>query len=387
MIHTWLDGELSPDDSAAFQEHIATCKQCADRVAEARGLVAASSRIVSALDIVPGGVLPIARSRPRAWYSSAQFRAAAAVVVVAGASLLVFRKENQSGATVMKRAVAVANEASAPVPAVTPLSAPATPNSTAQDQVKSPGDAAGPSNAAANAPMVSSAKGRDVPPAVVVPDAAVRSDALTRQKDAGFPGKGVKGGTASGVADSSVDQSQRSGFAKAAEEPRTNSVLMGKVAGVASAPRTASPLNDVVVTGVAQAPPEPKLIRVDSTKTPKQSFYRTATGATLVLTEIKSPDFTGGLGAKEATGATADRKRMSPPGASTSTRVMTPPAAPIPDPMITVPPAIAEKASAKPTINTITWFDATGLRRYILSGPVPVADLEAAKGFLQKTQR
>ena len=93
MIHTWLDGELPAEEAAALETHVAECAECAAAVAEARGLIAASSRIVSSLDIVPGDVIPAKVPLKRAWYANTQLRAAAAVLVVAGASLIVMRKE------------------------------------------------------------------------------------------------------------------------------------------------------------------------------------------------------------------------------------------------------------------------------------------------------
>ncbi len=110
-IHTWLDGELSPDGAAELDAHVAECSECAVAVAEARGFIAGSSRIVSALDIVPGDVIPtaapIATPRKRSWYGSTQFRAAAAVFFVAGASLLLFRDGREAKmATVMDSRVA-----------------------------------------------------------------------------------------------------------------------------------------------------------------------------------------------------------------------------------------------------------------------------------------
>ena len=58
MIHAWLDGELPSAEREELEAHVASCEQCAAAVAEARGFVAASSRILTALDSVPGGVLP-----------------------------------------------------------------------------------------------------------------------------------------------------------------------------------------------------------------------------------------------------------------------------------------------------------------------------------------
>lgn len=52
-IHAWLDGALSSDEAARAEAHVASCTVCAEAVAEARGLIAASSRILLALDNVP----------------------------------------------------------------------------------------------------------------------------------------------------------------------------------------------------------------------------------------------------------------------------------------------------------------------------------------------
>src|SRR5436190_2209664 len=57
-IHTWLDGALDASEAAGVERHVAECAQCAAAVAEARGFIAASARIVSSLDVVRGGVLP-----------------------------------------------------------------------------------------------------------------------------------------------------------------------------------------------------------------------------------------------------------------------------------------------------------------------------------------
>jgi len=58
LIHAWLDGELSPDEAARVERLVNDDPEWAAAAGEARGLVAASSRILSALDVVPGGVLP-----------------------------------------------------------------------------------------------------------------------------------------------------------------------------------------------------------------------------------------------------------------------------------------------------------------------------------------
>jgi hypothetical protein len=94
IIHTWLDGEVSPEESASIEAHVKQCAECAAMVADARGLVAGAGRIVAALDVVPAGVIPKATStapgQSSAWRSLrlSPFRAAlAASLMVAAASL------------------------------------------------------------------------------------------------------------------------------------------------------------------------------------------------------------------------------------------------------------------------------------------------------------
>ena len=104
-IHAWLDGALAPDESARVEAHANSCTECAALVAEARGLIAASSRILSSLDAVPAGVLPgserttdqlaLLRARraatTRRWWQDRRVLAAASVVLVAGISSVVWR--------------------------------------------------------------------------------------------------------------------------------------------------------------------------------------------------------------------------------------------------------------------------------------------------------
>jgi len=63
VVHAWLDGQLPAADAARIESHITACAACAALVAEARGFVAASSRILTGLDGVPSRVVPRSRSR------------------------------------------------------------------------------------------------------------------------------------------------------------------------------------------------------------------------------------------------------------------------------------------------------------------------------------
>src|SRR5688572_8308328 len=131
-IHSWLDGALPAADAASLESHVATCQSCAAAVAEARGFIAASSRILTALDDVPRGVVPAVPERKRDL--RVLWRAAAAMLVVAGGSLVVMR-EGGPDATVAK----VSNDAGAfsAVPVAQPANPVATEGSgtsTAQSQ-------------------------------------------------------------------------------------------------------------------------------------------------------------------------------------------------------------------------------------------------------------
>lgn len=58
-IHEWLDGQCDAETAAQLEALVRSSPSFAARVAEARGLTAAASRILSALDEVPGNVLPM----------------------------------------------------------------------------------------------------------------------------------------------------------------------------------------------------------------------------------------------------------------------------------------------------------------------------------------
>ena len=105
-IHAWLDGELPPAEREAAEAHVASCEECRAAVAEARGFIAASSRILMALDAVPGGVLPAAhessvpgRKRvPARFRVSRAWMAAAAVLVLSTATVIAIRPRGDTAA-------------------------------------------------------------------------------------------------------------------------------------------------------------------------------------------------------------------------------------------------------------------------------------------------
>src|SRR5712671_6803164 len=91
-IHSWLDGALSADEAARVEAHVKECPQCAAAVAEARGFIAASSRILTALDNAPRGVIPAVAPKKRV--DPLVWRIAATAMIVAAGTLVVVRERD-----------------------------------------------------------------------------------------------------------------------------------------------------------------------------------------------------------------------------------------------------------------------------------------------------
>ena len=91
LIHAWLDGELDAAESARVEALAASDPAWAAAVAEARGLVAATSRIVGALDRVPANVIPKTAAPPRRAGRQWMMRAAAVAVLLGGSAVVLNR--------------------------------------------------------------------------------------------------------------------------------------------------------------------------------------------------------------------------------------------------------------------------------------------------------
>ncbi len=96
VIHAWLDGELHGEQVARITAHVATCAECAARVAEARGLIAGAHRVVTLLDDAPLAAMtpattPTAGTELSVWrllrVTPARAAIAAVLVVAVGISL------------------------------------------------------------------------------------------------------------------------------------------------------------------------------------------------------------------------------------------------------------------------------------------------------------
>lgn len=351
MIHTWLDGELPAEEAAALEAHVADCGECKALVAEARGFIAASSRIIGTLDNVPSGVIPAAKPVKRVWYSSPQFRAAAAVLVVAGASLLVMRSGTQKATlsdSVRPEAGEVATmqrAMSAPAPAVANSAVVRPP--VVADQVAAKVESARPAEPAN--PKSASASIAPVPQPVALNKIAANEEE--------FSGKGVKGGTSTGVA--------------GGVPIRDTAALSGRVAGVAmKAADAATPRMPF-----AQASTDLKALRVDSTVFGKRTTYQTSSGRQVVLVEQPEQAV---LSEVVVTGVAESRERAKQ-SSSAPTRQSAPAPAPAPSP----PAAVQDELAT----HTISWVDSATHRRYTLTGPVSVEELQSIKARLLQLKR
>jgi anti-sigma factor RsiW len=111
-IHAYVERQLSPAEQARVEAHVDGCAECAASVAEARGLIAAASRIVAALDDVPVNVIPARPPR-----RLPPWLAAAAVMVLAvGVSSVAVRSGLQSRRNVATMTADAAGERQAVMP-------------------------------------------------------------------------------------------------------------------------------------------------------------------------------------------------------------------------------------------------------------------------------
>ena len=342
-IHALLDGQLPAEEAAALEAHAAECSECSAIIAEARGLIAASSRIVSALDAVPSGVIPIRKTVKRPWYASTQLRAAAAVLFVAGASMLVLRDRDltsveDSAARLADTARVDAAQTLQQQPAAEVTGVARADGSAATPQVAVP--PAPPARSTAAAP-VAAAREAAGPPSMRDDARNEASSEIRRTAPTSI--------SVGAAANAESDASKRTAFAQSIR------------------------VDPVVVTGVAAdqvAVEELKLVRRDSTDSTRVTVYEVSPGVEVTLSE---------RGPREASVATAMRQgrlRAAQSGAPTEKAMIAAQA----------PPQPAAAAVKPAPIMSINWTDSTTRRVYILSGPVSAAKLEQIRALIERSK-
>lgn len=392
VVHAWLDGELPEDQANEIAAHMSDCPECSAMVAEARGLIAASTRILTVLDNVPAGVIPEeagrlpAPARRRRWYDRTDIHAAAALLIVAGASFLAVQRNSGASRETLMAAdkiqsapASVADRAAMEPPVAEPMTAtspPAVTSVTGAVKVTSKrerpgkfGDSTyslrGGSDAGAVAGAVAGAFG------------VVEGRVIDQNNDHGLASAQVilRGTSLGAITDKDGRFSitnvpvgeqhltvRRIGYQQqniALAVPDDASVT----ANVVLTPQMTS-LSEVVGTGVATtgnvAGPSLRVLSVDSATTTRRTVYEISQGVRVTLAE--SPVDAG----KEERDFSAQLKSSAQANAKVAQSIMAAPA-----------PA--------PVINTISWTERG--RRYMLSGPLTTDELQALKTRLMLLRR
>ena len=341
-IHSWLDGALSADEAARAEAHVAECLQCAAAVAEARGFIAASSRILTALDHVPRGVVPAAP--PVKWYNRAAWRAAAAVLVVGVGSLVVVRNggKNVSESSIELRETP--DTAPIPKPAP-PIIISASPTAT---QARKP-------QATASVPQ--SSRNEVSPRAASSGKPAAEADLSSKPIRAGSQPYIV---TPERARDEVVDATIGG-----------NTASSPQVAGAVSATAQSALSSGVAgATMLRAAGEEPRLKVVGTPRVigAKVTLYEVAPGDTVTFSETLNVQLESVVTTAISTGEPQARRSMEKSAAAPTARA----ASPSPS----VPPFQVEAANG---VTTISWPDVSTGSMLRLSGRMPVERLKEIK--------
>ena len=440
IIHAWLDGELQADEADKAAAHVSECSECRALVAEARGLIAASTRILTALDNVPAGVVPSGSSQSdeaaavggptrRRWYDRTDLRAAAALLFVAGASLVAARLGRNPNASLQTVARMERSPSAMPVQD-TGTPAPAAAEATQRDRVSEIGAVVGgasstagrgapraatpaPTKAAAQAPMAATMNAATNPPAMEAQSLQKSAESRASPSRGFMSGVSRSDAAAPGRVEGQItDWNQGHGIASAqvtiegttlvattdkdgrfridsvpAGEQRLTVRRVGYVAqtvplavkeqGGANAIVALVPmlnqLSEAVVSGVATATYAAaaplRVLKVDSTATTRRVVYEVSPGVEVTLTE-------------SAVDVAADEKALDSSVARNPSGMLQGAAKADTRPALGVMSAAATK---RPPIHTISWRDLN--RRYTLSGPMTPSELEAIKARLMTARR
>lgn len=349
-IHSWLDGALSADEAAQVEAHVKECPQCASAVAEARGFIAASSRILTALDDAPRGVVPVAAPRKRV--DPLVWRVAATVLVVATGTLAVVqnRGKNENLTSVSIDRARVSPQ----------------PTSATERVLAAVGPTAAPADGAASKAVVNKA-----------PTIALLRKAETV-------------GSRSGVA-ARENKALAEGLTARTGQPAAASNMAG-----AAAP-TALTFAPSLVAGVAamDAATEPERLKVVGTPRrigAKVTLYEVAPGDTVTLTEsmplsLQGVVVTGAAVAPMARRAT-EKSAAVPSKARADAAITTAPdsqrAAGVASsaPAVSAPaPSQAEMANA---LHTLSWTDSATGNMLTLTGRMPEARLQEIRRRIER---
>jgi hypothetical protein len=346
-IHSWLDGALSAEESARVEAHVSECPQCAAAVAEARGFIAASSRILTALDHAPRGVVPVA---PQVrWWNRTAWRTAAAMLVVAAGSLVVVRSGGRDARIATN---------------VDTASMHGGPTRTSAANSRLPITVQGnpsPSTAPSSASQGGDFSGKAVAPAVQSNIPAGENKEVAK----------AAGGAAS-------EERLRSS-ASARPEPAPQALLQSHVAGVA------------VLDSTSEQTPL-KVVGAPITPGAKVTLYEVAPGDTVTLTELVrfQLDYvvTTGVGELRAARQSAGKSAAPAPTPRIDTAVVSAPdskrVAGVGGVRAQSAPVSAPPVQVVNGVTTITWKDSATGNILKLSGHMPVERLQEIRRRIER---
>ncbi|MGK2934612.1 MAG: zf-HC2 domain-containing protein [Gemmatimonadaceae bacterium] len=361
-LHAYIDGELSLAETAALELHVGECARCAAALAEARGFVAAASRVITTLDAAPSSAVtpaaavagvPAAPSRRvvRPIFRVPYARAAALFLLVGSTAFVVDRTGTFArGKSTPTESVMADAATGSDLAATAPVEA-ATTSATGPVQAPGPTAVGATLSTGAGSGATGNVRQESVAPrkmaAVATTDGATRARSAERSAPssetapAAFAGRGVAGGVAT----------------QDAVPPMTEPSIL---AGRDVVPEVAKP------AAFPTAPPPPARMdmrlqeRAASSAlnfVPTAVRYRTRDGIIVTLTE--------------------EPLRTSVAEESVATLQSAPQSA----------QRTAAAQMAAPPINSYRWSSAERGKTYTLSGPLTVAELEALSKRLTELER
>jgi hypothetical protein len=374
-IHSWLDGALSADEAARVEAHVKDCPECAAAVAEARGFIAASSRILTALDNAPRGVIPA--TAPKKRFDPMMWRIAATAMVVAVGTLAVVRSRGGD-----ERPMSISADRAPLLPHAS--------NSVSEQVTAATGSAASSPAAAAPDATPPAATAR----ATTAPAAATRSETVPRTASGRAPATTLLKQEGAGNQRADIDMRDlAAGTTVPAAQQRS---AVSDYAGALAVPGARSRAAGVVAMDAAVEPEPLKVVGNPRAIGMKITLYEVAPGDTVTLREpatlhLEQVVVTGAAmapterrtaerfaappskaRANAANAAAPDSQRAAEVAAAQAPAL----ARSVPAPSAPAPVTQVEVANG---VTTISWTDATAGNVLRLSGRMPEARLREIK--------
>jgi len=366
-IHSWLDGALDSEEAARVAVHVGECPECAAAVAEARGFIAASSRILTALDNAPRGVIPTA-AVPKKRIDPFVWRVAATVMVVAAGTLVVFQNRGSDE----------------------------TSNSIADSALQIPALSVDEGAAAATAPATTTLPA--TPPAANA-RVGVGSEAAPKKNDGRLPALALS--KQSKVEDNSRDDNAPERRARTVEAGGTAGQRAAVTSGYTGAAAPTAPevtqslAASAVAMDLARETERLKVVGTPRRIGAKVTLYEVAGGDTVTLTEptMTSLDHVVTTGANVAAKAARPERAIAPQSvtagrAATAAAPESQPGAVLSSPRVSAPtpapPAPVSQVEVANGVTTISWTDATTRTVLKLSGRMPPARLQQIKILIER---